>query len=141
MATASVRPRPATGLLPRALLLAGAVALAVALNLLVAAVAVLAGAPAGYPPLSAPVLALFTVVPMTVGWFGWRFVERRSRRPARTLGVLVAVVFVLSLVPDLVLLATGFIPGTNTVAVVALLLTHVVVMATAVPAYIAASRR
>jgi hypothetical protein len=43
-------------------------------------------------------------------------------------------------VPDILLLALGFIPGTVPVAVYALMLMHVVVVAVAVPAYVIAAR-
>ncbi|RZU11080.1 hypothetical protein EV645_6238 [Kribbella rubisoli] len=44
-------------------------------------------------------------------------------------------VLVLSMIPDLLLLATGFIPHTSGIAVAGLMLMHVVVTAVAVPAY------
>jgi hypothetical protein len=142
MTASSTAPARTTGSTStRALTLAAGVAVAVALNLVIAAVAVSLGAPSDYGPLSAPALVVFTVAPIVVGWFVWQAIARRVRHPRRTLATLVVAVFVLSLIPDIVLLATGFVPGTNLVAVVALMLTHVVVLGVAVVAYVAASRR
>jgi hypothetical protein len=45
------------------------------------------------------------------------------------------VVLVLSMIPDLLLLATGFVPHTSGVAVAGLILMHVVVTAVAVLAF------
>lgn len=124
----------------RALVLAAAVAVAVALNAVVAAVAVAADAPADYPPLTLPALTTFTVLGVVAGWIGWVVVHRVSSNPKAVLRVLVPVVVVLSLVPNVVLLATGFIPGTTFAGVVALMIMHVLVAAVAVPGYAYASR-
>ncbi|WP_242497820.1 hypothetical protein [Microbacterium protaetiae] len=67
-------------------------------------------------------------------------VRNRARNPRRTLTLLVPIVAVLSFAPDVVLLATGFVPGTTTIAVVALMIMHIVTIAVAVPCYILASR-
>jgi hypothetical protein len=56
-------------------------------------------------------------------------------RPRAVLRVLVPVVLVLSMIPDLLLLATGFVPHTSGIAVAGLMLMHVVVTAVAVPAF------
>ncbi|GGC92346.1 hypothetical protein GCM10011512_19260 [Tersicoccus solisilvae] len=126
-------------------ILIGAIVVAVALNAVVAAVAVAMGAPTGYGPLTVPAQATLTVIGVVVGWLGWRLVDRRARRrgqePARILSVLVPVVVVLSFVPDVLLLVTRFVPGTTTGAVLALMVMHVVVAAVAVPAYLLADRR
>lgn len=124
----------------RALVLVAAVAIAVALNAVVAAIAVAAGAPADYPPLTLQPLIMFTVIGVVAGWVGWSLTHRFARNPKAVLRVLVPVVVVLSLVPNVVLLATGFIPGTTVVGVVALMVMHVLVAAVAVPAYSYASR-
>ncbi|QPE03421.1 hypothetical protein IT882_08430 [Microbacterium schleiferi] len=137
---ASARSDRATTSKPRTvLLLAGAIVLAVALNAAIALAATAMGAPAGYSPLSLPVQALFTVLGVVVGWVGWNLVRNRARNPRRTLQILIPVVLIASLIPDLLLLALGFIPGTNVQAVVALMLMHVVVVGCAVPAYVLAS--
>lgn len=137
------RPASATAapVRTRAAILIATVAVATAVNLVVAALATALGAPAGYPALSAPALITFTVVPLTIGWFVWQPLARRVRRPQRTLVILAAVVLVVSFVPDLILLATGFIPGTTLAAVLGLMTAHVVVLAAAVVGYTAALRR
>lgn len=129
------RPRLRT-----AVILIAAVIVAVALNAAVAAVAIASGAPSTYGPLTFPAYALFTTLGVAAGWAGWVVVHGRSREPRRTLSVLVPVVTVLSFVPDVLLLALGFIPGTTTSAVIALMLMHLVVVAVAVPAFALATR-
>lgn len=124
----------------RVVVLVGAVAVAVAVNLGIASLAVAGGAPAGYGPLSAPALILFTVVPMALGWFGWQWVRRHAKNPGRTQALLVVVVLLVSFIPDVILAVTGFIPGTTTPGVVALMCAHLVVMGTAVAAYVTADR-
>ena len=118
-----------------ALILTAAVALAIAVNALVAAGAVTLGAPATFGPLTFPAYALFTVIGVAAGWFGWVLVARRARDPRRTLATLVPVVLLLSFVPDVLLLVFRFIPATTTVAALALMVMHLAVAAIAVPAY------
>jgi hypothetical protein len=122
-----------------ALLLIAAIVVAVALNACIALIAVALGAPAGYGPISLPAQALFTVLGVVVGWIGWSLVRSRARNPRSVLQVLVPVVTVASLIPDVLLLVWGFIPGTNPPAVIALMLMHVVVAACAVAAYVLAA--
>lgn len=121
-----------------ALLLAAAVA-AVIVNALIANLAVAAGAPSDYGPLTLPAYALFTVLGIAAGWWGWTWVRRRAADPRRTLSILVPVVLVASFVPDVLLLVFRFIPGTTVPAVLALMAMHLVVAAVAVPAYLLAS--
>ncbi|WP_241704227.1 DUF6069 family protein [Leifsonia shinshuensis] len=122
------------------LILIGASIVAVALNALIATAATASGAPAQYGPLLPPAYASMTIVGVVIGWFGWRAVRARARNPRRTLAVLVPVVGVLSFVPDVVLLVTGFVPGTTGAAVLALMTMHVATIAVAVPSYVLASR-
>jgi Kef-type K+ transport system membrane component KefB len=121
-------------------ILVAAVAAAIALNAVIAAIAVAAGAPSGYAPLMFPVFAACTIVPMIVGWFLWRPVARRVRNPRRSMPLLALAVLVVSYVPDVILLATGFIPDTTPAGVVALMAMHVVVIAAAVVGYSIADR-
>jgi hypothetical protein len=123
-----------------ALLLLTAIAAAVVLNAVVAMIAIAAGAPSDYGPLTFPAFTLFTVVGILAGWAGWALLQRRARNPHRTLSVLIPVVLVLSFVPDLLLLAFRFIPGTTPGAAVALMVMHLVVAGVAVPAYALISR-
>lgn len=119
----------------RVLVLLGAAVIAAALNYLVSRGAVALGADPGFRPLTAPVFVPFTLIGIAAGYAGWRTVARRSADPRSVLRRLVPAVLVLSMIPDLLLLATKFIPGTSTTAVLGLMLMHVVVTAVAVPAY------
>lgn len=121
-------------------ILVGATILAIAVNAAVAAVALASGATAGYGPLTFPAYALFTVLGIAAGWAGWVLVHRRARDPRRLLLVLVPTITVLSFVPDILLLALGFIPGTTVAAVIALMLMHLVVVAVSIPAFVLAYR-
>jgi hypothetical protein len=67
-------------------------------------------------------------------------VRARARRPRTLLTVLVPVLLVLSLVPDVMLLVTGFIPGTTTTGAIALMLMHPTVVAVTVPVMNAIAR-
>lgn len=129
------RPRLRT-----AAILVAAVIVTIAVNAVIAAVAIAAGAPSTYGPLTFPAFALFTTLGIAAGWAGWVLVHRRARDPRRTLRVLVPVLTLLSFVPDVLLLAFRFIPGTTTAGVIALMLMHLVVVAGAVPAYALAMR-
>lgn len=122
--------------LPRtALLLAAAIAVAGAANAVIALVAVAAGAPGTYAPLTLPVYLAFTVFGVLAGYLGWRVVRRVAAHPARVLRVLVPVALVLSWVPDVVLAIVQFIPGTTVTGAIALGLMHAVVVGVAVPVY------
>lgn len=142
MVTTTARgDRHATGSrLRRALILAAAVAIAIAANSMVALIAVAAGAPTTYGPLTFPAFSLFTTVGVVAGWIGWSLVRRHARDPRRTLTMVVPIVTVASFVPDVLLLPLRFIPGTTVSAVTALMVMHLVVVAVAVPAYMWASR-
>ena len=139
--TASAQPAATRPRARAALILTAAVAVAIALNAVVAAVAIATGAPAAYGPLTPPAFGLFTALGVAAGWVGWSLVTRRAKDPRRTLWILVPLVTVASFIPDVLLLALGFIPGTTTGAVIALMVMHVVVVAVAVPAYALATRR
>lgn len=119
----------------RFVVLAAAAVVAVVLNYLVAFGAVALGADESFRPLTAPVFIPFTLIGLAAGFAGWTAVVRRSARPAAVLRVLVPVVLVLSMIPDLLLLATKFIPDTSGTAVAGLMVMHVVVTAVGVPAY------
>lgn len=82
-----------------------------------------------------PFLAgLFAAVGTAAGIAGWVLIARRVRRSAAVLRVLVPTALVLSWIPDAVLLATGFLPGTTPLGVGALALMHVVAATAAVVA-------
>ncbi|MGR6963127.1 DUF6069 family protein [Geodermatophilus sp. URMC 61] len=88
-----------------------------------------------FQPLIAPVVLMWTVVGTVVGAIGWRLLTRRSAHPARLMHRLVPTVVVVSLIPDLLLLAADSMPGTSVPAVFALMAMHVATAAVAVPAY------
>ena len=135
MSTHAVSTRTVSA--PRtALLLAAAVAVAGLANTVIALTAIAAGAPSTYGPLTAPAYLTFTAVGVIVGYLGWRIVRRSVRNPAKVLRVLVPVVLVLSWVPDALLAALQFIPGTTLTGALALGLMHAVVAAVAVPVYL-----
>jgi hypothetical protein len=129
---AGIRPRSRGA---QAAILVATVAVAIALNAIVAAIAVAAGAPSTYAPLTFPVFAGCTVVPTVVGWFIWRPIAHRVRQPRRTMPLLALAVLIVSYVPDVLLLVTGFIPDTTPAGVVALMAMHVVVIGSAVVGY------
>ena len=70
------------------------------------------------------------VVGVLAGAIGWDVVRRRAANPARVLSWLVPVVFVVSLIPD-VLVGVAF----GAVAGIALGLMHLAVLAVALPTY------
>ena len=93
-------------------------------------------APAEFQPLTLPAYGTFTVFGAIIGAVGWHLIATRARHATRLLGWLVPTLLVLSLIPDLMLLADKTAqPGTTTAGVIALMLMHFGVAAAAVPAY------
>ena len=82
----------------------------------------------------APIL-MWTIIGAVVGAVGWRLIVNTSARSRSLLTTLVPTVLVLSLSPDVALLATDSTPGQTTTGVVALMVMHVVTAAIAVTAY------
>jgi hypothetical protein len=134
--TTSPTRRPAVSV--RSALTAGAVAGAIsaAANL---AIAALARGPLGasddFAPLTPGPIVLWTILGAVIGAAGWRMVVTRSARSGAVLRALVPTVLVLSLLPDVALLATDALPGTTTAGVLSLMAMHVVTAAIAVTAY------
>jgi hypothetical protein len=114
------------------LTLVAAVAVAIVAAEIIALAAIAAGATA-FPPLMPFVFGPFAAIGVLAGYAGWRIVRRLTAQPRRVLRVLVPVVLLLSFVPDVVLLTTGFIPGTTTTGAVALMLMHLTVAGVVVP--------
>ncbi len=136
MVTATSIPRRTTaGRAVTVLLLVAAVVVAGAINTVVAFGALAAGADASFAPLMPAVYLPFTLLGVAAGYLGWRIVRARAAHPLRALRVLVPVLLLASLIPDLVLLLTGFIPGTTVVGAVGLMLMHPVTVAVAVPVF------
>lgn len=133
---------PATAVPRRraAMILIAATALAIAVNAVVAFIALAAGVSPTFGGLTAPAYGSMTIVGMVAGWIGWRLIATRARNPRKALSVAVPTVLILSFVPDILLATLHFMPGATPPAVLALAVMHVVVVAVAVPAYISASR-
>jgi hypothetical protein len=112
--------------------LIAAIAVAVIAAQIIALAALAAGA-APFPPLMAYVFGPFAALGVLGGYVGWRIVRRVVPNPRAVLRILVPVVLVLSFVPDLALLITGFIPGTTTTGAIALMLMHLTVAGVVVP--------
>ena len=92
--------------------------------------------PSEFQPLTPGAYGTFTVLGALIGAIGWRLIVNRSRNANRLLGWLVPTVLVLSLIPDVMLLADKTVqPGTTTAGVIALMLMHFGIAAAAVPAY------
>ena len=115
-----------------ALTLIAAIAVTFAACWIIALAAVAAGATA-FPPLTPYAFGTFVVIGVLVGHLGWRVVRRFAPAPRRVLQVLVPAVLALSFIPDVALLAIGFIPGTTVAGAIALMLMHLVVAAVVVP--------
>jgi hypothetical protein len=114
------------------LLLGGGALVAVGVNWVIASIAIAGGANSGFMPLTIYVFAPLTVVGYAAACVGWRIIRSRSAKPDSVLRVLVPVLTLLSLVPHIVLLATGFIPHSSLIGVLALALMHLVVVTTVV---------
>jgi hypothetical protein len=99
---------------------------------LIAFVALTAGVGDGFPPLQPQAYLTFALAGTLIALGGWVLIVRFVRRSARLLKVLVPVLFVVTFIPDVVLLATGFIPGATPGGVIALMLMHPVVAGAAV---------
>ena len=128
MSTSLARPRTATV----ALTVVVAVAAVAALTALIALGAHALGADPAFAPLQPGAYLTFGIAGVLAAIAGWVLVVRIARRSARMLRILVPVLVVASLVPDVVLLLTGFIPGATPVGVIGLMLMHPVVAAVAV---------
>ncbi|MFP3464094.1 DUF6069 family protein [Leifsonia sp. SIMBA_070] len=132
--TAPAAPRRTSTVRRNALLLtAGALVIAAATTV-VALIAQALGA-GDFPALKPAVYMSFAIAGFLAGYVGWRIVRARAARPTRALRLLVPLLLVVSLVPDVVLLVTGFIPGTTVAGVIALMLMHPIVVAVGVPLF------
>ncbi len=130
MTTTASRPAPRA--LTVTLTVLAAVAASAVVTTAIALVARAAGAGDAFPPLQPQAYLTFAVAGTIVALGGWLLVVRLVRRSARALRVLVPALVVLSWIPDVVLLVTGFIPGATPGAVIALALMHPTVAGIAV---------
>lgn len=93
------------------------------------------GASDDFVPLTPAPILMWTIVGALLGAVGWRLIVNTSARSSALLTTLVPTVLVLSLIPDVALLATDSTPGQTTTGVVALMIMHVATAAVAVSAY------
>jgi hypothetical protein len=100
---------------------------------IIAIVARVAGVPGDFTPLV--VFPAFVVIGVAAGAIGWSQVRQRSADPRRLLARLVPAVLLLSFIPDLAVGAARSLPHTTWGGVAALMLMHLAVTASAVPAY------
>lgn len=93
------------------------------------------GANDDFVPLSPGPIVMWTILGAIVGAVGWRLIVNASARSRALLNTLVPTVLVLSLIPDVALLATDSEAGQTTTGVAALMVMHVVTAVIAVTAY------
>jgi hypothetical protein len=115
--------------------LIGTVAVAIAANAVVAAIAHAAGASDDFQPLQLSAYAPLTLVGVLAAAAAWAAIRARSARPGRLLRTLAPAILIVSLIPDIIVGISDSRPGTSWGAVSALMVMHVVVAAVAIPAY------
>jgi len=93
------------------------------------------GASDDFVPLTPGPIVMWTILGAIIGAVGWRLIVNTSTNSRALLNTLVPTVLVLSLIPDVALLATDSTPGQTTAGVVALMVMHVVTAVIAVTAY------
>jgi hypothetical protein len=93
------------------------------------------GASDDFVPLTPAPILMWTIIGVILGAVGWRLIVTTSARSRALLTTLVPTVLVLSLIPDVALLATDSTPGQTTGGVMALMVMHAVTAAIAVTAY------
>ena len=110
-----------------------AVAFAIVVNVLIRTVAVsVLGLGEGFLPLGVGPTVFFTVVGMAGAVVVFGLVVRFAKRPVRVFRRVALVVLLVSLVPDLLLLFSGSMPGTTVAGVFTLMVEHVASWAIAV---------
>ena len=110
-----------------------AVALAVVVNVLIRTLAVsVFGIGEGFLPLGVGPTVFFTLVGMTGAVVVFGLILRFSRRPARLFRRVALVVLLVSLVPDVLMLFSGSMPGATGAGVITLMVEHVASWAVAV---------
>ena len=110
-----------------------AVALAIVVNVVIRTVAVsVLGLGEGFLPLGVGPTVFFTVVGMAGAVVVFGLVVRFAKRPVRVFRRVALVVLLVSLVPDLLLMFSGSMPGTTVAGVFTLMVEHVASWAIAV---------
>ena len=88
-----------------------------------------------FAPLTPGPIILWTILGAIIGAAGWRLIVNRRTDSRVLLAKLVPTVLVLSLIPDVALLATDSMPGQTTAGVLALMVMHVLTAAAVVIAF------
>jgi hypothetical protein len=110
-----------------------AVGLAVVVNVVIRTVAVsLLGIGEGFLPLGVGPTVFFTAAGMVGAVAVFGMMLRFARRPVRLFRRVALVVLVVSLVPDVLMLFSGSMPGTTVAGVITLMVEHVASWAVAV---------
>ena len=112
--------------------MAATIAVAVALDSAVAAIAHAAGVSHLFGPLQFASYTTLTVIGIAAGAAGWALVRARATDPRRTLRVLVPIVVALSFAPDAVVGVSRRLIGTSWGGVAALMVMHLLVALVAV---------
>lgn len=133
IATTAAIKSPSAARRTTVLAVAAGVVIAIAASAIDAYAAYAAGASTSFAALRPAIFAPFVAVGVVVAYLGWSIIRRRSAHPAKVLRILVPVILLLSFIPDVLLLITGFIPGSSLTGVVALALMHLIVAGVAVP--------
>lgn len=123
---------------PGTALRTGAVAgvIAAVTNLVISAIARgPLGASDDFVPLTPGPIVVWTILGAILGAVGWRLIVYTTAHSRALLNMLVPTVLVLSLIPDVALLATDSVAEQTTAGVVALMVMHAVTAVIAVTAY------
>jgi hypothetical protein len=88
-----------------------------------------------FAPLTPGPIVLWTILGSIIGAVGWRLIVNKKANSRGLLNKLVPTVLVLSLIPDVALLASDSMPGQTTAGVLALMVMHVLTAAIVVTAY------
>jgi hypothetical protein len=88
-----------------------------------------------FAPLTPGPIVMWTILAATIGAAGWRLIVNKKTNSRALLNKLVPTVLVLSLIPDVALLASDSMPGQTTAGVLALMVMHVLTAAIVVTAY------
>ncbi len=93
------------------------------------------GASDDFAPLTPGPIILWTILGAAIGAAGWRLIVNKKVNSGALLDKLVPTVLVLSLIPDMALLATDSLPAQTTAGVLALMVMHVLTAVIVVTAY------
>jgi len=129
-AAASARASARRGAVVVAGGIVAAIVVSVVINAVIAVIALAIGAPDDFQPLKPGSYIFLTTLGVLIGAGGWAIVRKAAKDAEALVRWLVPAVVVVSFVPDFLLWSAGGATG-----VIALLVMHVAVAATAVTAY------